>query len=169
MDFYIFEDSSDLENLLLLNIECTLILQFCFLGHLLKGNSNSQGILNWIIQILHYYYRKQLKNIENSQILEQNLLISLPFSLFTMACASFSFLAGEFFQFFKCHKWSFIKYIVSFFWFENVNGFLQVRHATRGRGGGLPCPFLKIKKSALILEKNALIVSILVLNLPFKM
>ena len=24
-----------------------------------------------------------------------------------------------------------------------------------GRGGGLPCPFLKIKKSALILEKNA--------------
>ena len=70
-----------------------------------------------------------------------------------MACASFGFLAGEFLQFFKCHKWSFIKYIVSFFWFENVNGFLQVRHGTRGKGGGLPCPFLKIKKSALILEK----------------
>ena len=31
MDFYIFEDSSDLENLPLLNIEWTLILQFCFL------------------------------------------------------------------------------------------------------------------------------------------
>ena len=30
-DFYIFEDSSDLENLPLLNTEWTLILQFCFL------------------------------------------------------------------------------------------------------------------------------------------
>ena len=42
----------------------------------------------------------------------------------------------------------------------------------RGRGGGgreLPCPFSKIKKNALILEKNALIVCILRLNLPFKM
>ena len=40
-----------------------------------KGNPNSQGILNWIIQILHYYYSKQHKNIENSQIIEQNLVI----------------------------------------------------------------------------------------------
>ena len=36
MDIYIFEDSSDLENLPLLNIELTLILQFCFLDDLLK-------------------------------------------------------------------------------------------------------------------------------------
>ena len=36
LDFYIFEDSSDLENLPLLNIELTLILQFCFLDDLLK-------------------------------------------------------------------------------------------------------------------------------------
>ena len=36
MDFYIFENSSDLENLPLLNIELTLILQFCFLDDLLK-------------------------------------------------------------------------------------------------------------------------------------
>ena len=34
-------------------------------------------------------------------------------------------LPSEFFQFFKHHKWSFVKYIVSFFWFEN--GFLQVK------------------------------------------
>ena len=34
LDFYNFEDSSDLENLLLLDIEWTLILQFCFLGNL---------------------------------------------------------------------------------------------------------------------------------------
>ena len=37
------------------------------------------------------------------------------------------------------------------------------------RGGDLPCPFLKIKKSALILEKKVLILSILRSNLPFKM
>ena len=36
LDFYIFEDSSDLENLPLLNIELSLILQFCFLNDLLK-------------------------------------------------------------------------------------------------------------------------------------
>ena len=87
-----------------------------------KGNPNSQGISNWIIQILHYYYSKQHKNIENSQIIKQNLVIfSLPFSLFTVACASFTFLAAVF-QFFKRHKWSFMKYIFSLFWFEN--GFL---------------------------------------------
>ena len=34
MDFYNFEDSSDLENLPLLDIEWTLILQFCFLDDL---------------------------------------------------------------------------------------------------------------------------------------
>ena len=41
--------------------------------------------------------------------------LSLPFSLFTTTCASFAFLAVEFFQFFKHRKWSFVKYIVSFF------------------------------------------------------
>ena len=38
-----------------------------------------------------------------------------------------------------------------------------------GGGRGLPCPFLGIEKNALILEKKVLIVSILGLNLPFKM
>ena len=98
-----------------------------------KGNPNSQSLLNWIIQILHYRYSKQHKHIENSQITEQNLVISLslslslslPFSLFTTAYASFTFLAAELFQFFKRQKWSFVKYIVFLFWFEN--GFLQVR------------------------------------------
>ena len=38
------------------------------------------------------------------------------------------------------------------------------------RGGGeAPYPFLKIKKSALILEKKAVIVFILGLNFPFEM
>ena len=36
-------------------------------------------------------------------------------------------------------------------------------------GGRPSLPFLKSEKSALILEKKALIVSILSLNLPFKM
>ena len=48
-----------------------------------KGNPNSQGISNWIIQILHYYYSKQHKNIENSQIIKQNLVI---FSLCPSLC-----------------------------------------------------------------------------------
>ena len=57
--------------------------------------------------------------------------LSLPFSLFTATCASFVFLAAECFQFldtvlhevtynFKRHKWSFVKYIVSFFGFKMV-------------------------------------------------
>ena len=54
---------------------------------ILKGKSNFQGILNWILQIFHYYCRKQHKNIKNWQIVEQNLVLSLPFSLFTMTCA----------------------------------------------------------------------------------
>ena len=37
-----------------------------------------------------------------------------------------------------------------------------------GREGGLPCSFLKFEKSALILGKKALIVSIFGLNFPFK-
>ena len=37
-----------------------------------------------------------------------------------------------------------------YFTYKNVK--CQVRRSTRG--GGLPCPFLKIKKSALILEKK---------------
>ena len=40
------------------------------------------------LQIFHYYWRKQYKNIENSRITEQNLVFSLPFSLSTTVCAS---------------------------------------------------------------------------------
>ena len=36
MEFFIFKDSSGLEDLALLNIGLTLILQFCFLDDLLK-------------------------------------------------------------------------------------------------------------------------------------
>ena len=76
----------------------------------LKGNPNYQGMLSWIIQIFHYYCRKQYKNIENSRIIEQNLVLSLPFSLFTAACASCHLPQW---QNFKHHKWSFVPYILS--------------------------------------------------------
>ena len=63
-----------------------------------KGNPNFQGILNWIIQILHYYCRKQHKNIENSRIIEQNVAISLCSSLclLRLALPSPSSTAGHF-------------------------------------------------------------------------
>ena len=89
---------------------------------MVKGNPNSEGILNWIIQILYCYCRKQDKNIENSQIIEENVVISLCPSL----CLLWLVLllpswVAEFFQFLgtvllkiECHKWSFMKYIVLF-------------------------------------------------------
>ena len=46
-----------------------------------KGNPSFQGILNWIIQILHIFCRKQHKSIENSRIIEQNVAVSLCSSL----------------------------------------------------------------------------------------
>ena len=87
-----------------------------------KGNPNFQGILNWIIQILHYYCRKRHKNIENSWIIEQNVIISLSlsllFSLLIATCASFAFLNGGVFLVLghglERHKWSFVLYIVPF-------------------------------------------------------
>ena len=85
----------------------------------LKGNPNFRGMLNWIIQILHYYCRKQHKNSENSQIIEQNVAISLSllFSLLTATCASFALPNGSVFSAlghsFERHKWSFVLYIVS--------------------------------------------------------
>ena len=36
---------------------------------------NFQGVLNWILQILHYRWSKQHKNIENLQFIEQNILL----------------------------------------------------------------------------------------------
>ena len=93
----------------------------------IKGNPNSQDILNWIIQILHYYYRKQHKNIKNSQISEQNVVISLCLSLFLLRLAlpSPSSTAG-FFQFLNTVLREFqtsqviIRTVCSFvFWFEN--------------------------------------------------
>ena len=92
----------------------------CSCWEKLKGNPNFQGILNWIIQILHYYCRKQHKNIGNSWIIEQNIAISLSllFSLLMAICASLAFLSSRVFSVlghsFERHKWSFVLHIVSF-------------------------------------------------------
>ena len=95
---------------------------------LFSGNPNFQGILNWMLQILYYYCRKQHKNIKNSQIIEQNLVLFFPFSLFTVICASCHLPQGQnffiswtkYFANFKCHQRSLLLYIYSFvFWFEN--------------------------------------------------
>ena len=86
---------------------------------ILKGNPNFQGILNWIIQILHYYCREQHKNIENSWVIEQNVAISLCSShcLLQLVLPSV-FLKGKVFLVLgyslEHHKWSFVLYIVSF-------------------------------------------------------
>ena len=91
-----------------------------------NGNPKFQDILNSILQILHYVCRKQHKNIKNSQIIEQNLVLSFPFSLITATCrfvlpVAFLNSTAEFINFlskvlleFKRHKWSFVLYIVLF-------------------------------------------------------
>ena len=88
-----------------------------------KGNPNFQDILNRILQILlHYYCRKQYKNIKNSGNIEQNLVLSFPFSLFTATWGSCRFPPRQnffiswtkYFVNFKCHKGSLVLCIVSF-------------------------------------------------------
>ena len=66
----------------------------------LKGTPNSQGILNWIIQILHYCCRKQHTNIKKSQIIGQNVVTSLCLSLRLLWLAlPLPSWAAQFFQF----------------------------------------------------------------------
>ena len=66
---------------------------------LLKGNPNFQGRLNWILQILHYYCRKQRKNIKNSWIFGQNLVLSFPSLCLLWFLLSVTFLNGRMFSF----------------------------------------------------------------------
>ena len=85
-----------------------------------KGNF--QGILNGILQTLRYYCWEQDKNIENSQIFEQNVVISLCLSLCLLRLVlPLPSWAAECFQFLdtvlreiKRHNWSLVKCIVSF-------------------------------------------------------
>ena len=83
----------------------------------MKGNPNSRGILNNHTNIALLLQKATHKYPKLTVYWTKCL--SLPCSLFTTACASLAFLAAEFFQFFKRHKWSFMKYIVSLFLFEN--------------------------------------------------
>ena len=72
----------------------------CYQMPKLKGNPNIQGILNWNLQTLHYYCRKQHKNIENSQFTEQNVAISFcHFLCLLQLMLPLHFSAAEFFHF----------------------------------------------------------------------
>ena len=100
----------------------------------IKGNPKFQDILNWILQILHYYCGKQHKNIKNSRIVKQNLVLYFPFSLFIATCASchlpqqqnFFISWTKYDANFKCHKWSFVLYIVLFFGLKMI--FIKYSH-----------------------------------------
>ena len=69
-------------------------------------------------QILHYYCRKQHKNIENTDYRTKCCYLSLLLSLLIATCVSFAFFNGRVFSLlgdsFEHHKWSFVLYIVSF-------------------------------------------------------
>ena len=92
-----------------------------FLFLFLEGDPNFQSILNRIIQILHYQWRKQHKNIENSQIAEQNVIFS---ALLYAYChlhilhlpqrQSFFSSWTKYSTNLKRHEWLFVLYIVSF-------------------------------------------------------
>ena len=81
---------------------------------------------------------------------------------------SFSFFSLK--NFVTYYFWQLFFY--RFFFVFSFLGFFPLpytfKHATKGKGGGLPCPFLKTEKNALILVKKVLIVSSLGLNLPLK-
>ena len=85
-----------------------------------------------------YYCKKQYKNIENSRIIEHNLILSLPFSLYTATCASCRLPQRHSFFIswtqcsanFKRHKWSFVPYIVSFSGLKMVFSKLSQLHIT---------------------------------------
>ena len=71
-----------------------------------KGNPNFQGILNWILQILLYYWSKQHTKKENLQFIEQNIALC---ALLSVYCdLYFLGLSHSTLQNFKRHKWSFV-------------------------------------------------------------
>ena len=90
-----------------------------YVGTSLKGNPNFQDILDWVLQILNYYCNKKISKL---RIIEQNLVLFFPFSLFTATCAScclpqrqcFLITWAQYSANFKRHKWSFMPYIVSY-------------------------------------------------------
>ena len=62
----------------------------------LKGKPNSQGILNWIIQILLQEATQIYRKLRI--YCTKCCYFSLPFFLFTVACASLAFLNGRVFS-----------------------------------------------------------------------
>ena len=118
-----------------------------------KVNPNFQGILNWIIQTLHYYCWKQHKNIENSRIIEKMLLsLCSSLCLLRLALPSSSSIAG-YFQFLdtvlnvtsdqswcifslSALKWSFSK--LSLAWYHCLHKKPYIFHASTFQCRNLP-------------------------------
>ena len=98
----------------------------CFLYFQPKGNPNLQGLLDWILQILHHYYRKRHKKVKTHGLLNKSCSL---FALLSVCC-DLSFLppssTAEFFHFLNTVLREFetsqliIRAIYSFdFWSEN--------------------------------------------------
>ena len=87
-----------------------------FLFLFLEGDRNFQSISNRIIQILHYQWRKQHKNIENSQIAFSALLYAYCHLHILHLPQRQSFFSSwtKYSTNLKRIKWSFVLYIVSF-------------------------------------------------------
>ena len=66
---------------------------------LFKGNPNFWSILNWILQILLYHCRKQHKNFENFQFIEQNIMSFCPSLCLLRLMLPLPFSMADIFQF----------------------------------------------------------------------
>ena len=66
-----------------------------------KGNPNFQGILNWILQILHYYCRKQQKKLKTHWLLNKILFSFCPFLCLLRLVIPVAFLNGRIFSFLR--------------------------------------------------------------------
>ena len=91
-----------------------LLEQFFGTGSVLfEGNPNFQGMLNWILQILHYYCRREHKYWKLTDYWTKCCSL-FAFSLFTATCASCRLPQRQSTFNFKHPKWSFVLYKVSF-------------------------------------------------------
>ena len=82
MDFYTFEDSSDLENVPLLNIELTLVLQFRFLSDLFKLrffllDASIFTIIVKLFKKINYFWRMLLKLDEKNLEIHRHSWLSI--------------------------------------------------------------------------------------------
>ena len=71
----------------------------CFLYFQPKGNPNLQGLLDWILQILHHYYRKRHKKVKTHGLLNKILFSLCPSLCLLWLVIPAAFLNGRVFSF----------------------------------------------------------------------